>query len=197
MPDITSAVQLPQGVSISDCLLFVFHEELSLAIYRATVGDIQSPVLSYLDSELAAHAGYTGNGYHIPTNGLSHGSLTNKGSLTHDQLDDHVTSAGLHVSRSWAALTLQNAWVSAGADYGTPMAVNRSGAIQLQGDVVGGTYSNGVIIAIVPAGYRPQKLVVIANISSSYVEVYPSGDVRLYNRTSGGVPLYNIIYEVV
>jgi len=195
MPDIMGAVPVPAGVSLSDCFLFVFHEALSVNIYRTTVGDIQSPVVDYVDAEVLSHSEGYGNGGHIPVSGLNHSDLVLPGVYSHETIDSHLIDNEAHGFRSLFYLSLQNSWVDVN-DAPEASAIKRHDQVTLRGVLTGGITTDGTIVATIPEGLWPLYPHIYPGIGGGYLYVGTAGGVKLYGYTSGAVSLCGIVYEV-
>lgn len=57
----------------------------------------------------------------------------------------------------WAALTLQNSWVSFGGAFATPSYRLINNVVYVKGGVKSGTTTAGTVIATLPSGFRPAE----------------------------------------
>lgn len=102
----------------------------------------------------------------------------------------------------WNDLVLQNGWVSynlrqVSDEYTLPQYTKRGGIVQLKGLIIGGTATSGTVIANLPAGFRPDTVMVfhaINNDAGREVRVAPNGDVSVWGFSSGWASLEQVTF---
>lgn len=67
----------------------------------------------------------------------------------------HIIPAASLAPEPWRALSLQNGWVARGGFYTPSYRKEPGGLVRLTGGMIGGTNTNGTVIAVLPPGYRP------------------------------------------
>lgn len=90
---------------------------------------------------------------------------------------------------TWHTLTLQNGWSTRAGYYAPACKLTPDGRVWLRGGLTGGTFTNGTIIATLPAGYRPAASVSMP-LSNNTTSGSGSGNPRLFVRTSGNIEIW-------
>lgn len=84
----------------------------------------------------------------------------------------------------WRSLSTLNSWVRYSNNYAAPeYCKDPFGFVHVRGVVASGTLTSGTVIATLPAGYRPESIMVFpavnAGIALARVDVLPNGDIIL------------------
>lgn len=127
-----------------------------------------------------------------PSSGIVAKGVGTNGYLS---LQSMYYSAG---SATWTNLGLQNSWVAYGGFSSPQYTKGSDNIVRLKGLIRSGSTTNGVVVANLPAGYRPKERVLLAALCNPQaycrIDVLPNGNVELYLANSGWTSLDNITF---
>lgn len=100
-----------------------------------------------------------------------------------DDLNERVNEIESNYVQNWFHLQMQNGWITYNASNNEVPEYMKDayGWVHIRGEVSGGTFTNGTIVAMLPEGNRPRHIWPI-NLShngstGAMLEVHPHGDI--------------------
>lgn len=104
-----------------------------------------------------------------------------------------------YASTNWTSLTLDNGWVTYSSGYNAPAYYRDSdGFVHIRGMIRSGTVANDLVVATLPAGYRPARRELqncYSNAGIMRCDVDASGNIRIYPSTNSWFSLDNITFR--
>lgn len=105
----------------------------------------------------------------------------------------------LHLIGAGGEPAFQNGWSNRGGPAHPAAFYKDRGRVYLEGQIGGGTATNGTIIFTLPAGYRPAAVVDIhmaGGQTTTQLDINSSGECRIYDALSSGIYLDGISFRI-
>lgn len=121
-------------------------------------------------------------GSHIYIDSLARNTVIGKNkyfdSVSGVEIEAKIIDKGIGTIGIWKPVTLQNGWVAQNTPSEPEAAFYKGidGSVRLRGRIIGPSSTPGVVVATLPAGFRPKAAILLGSIG---VQIIPDGTVQI------------------